>query len=549
MHEKIWDQRFFRWPEDRSKIVHWIVTAGEKRNVYLAPSIFSAPNSRKENWKATNVVWAEIDGKYPSFDAAELPPPSMIIQSGLPNHLHVYWKIEPTTDYTIVEEINRQLIVLMDADASGYDCNQVLRPPLTWNFKRDLPVLPIIVDLDGKAPVFPTEYFKRFPPAPKLIAVPDLTAGGLIPVGSILEKYGISEEWFRDFYQKAEKGDRSTVLMWLGYRLAEVNMEPDEMMSLLYEADEFIGKFRDRQDRWVRLQQIVSIAKNKHPTGILPGFTLIQVQEPNPFTFVDAYDLGEETIEVNFVWDKLLTDQGLLIVSGAPGVGKSQFTMDAIAHMKMGEPYLGLDMSSQKVGYLSLEMGKAALHNIINKQRTKWGEKWKEAGRFPIMPVGEPVDLTIVSNQVALAKQIEKEGLNGIAIDALSSTTLEALSDEKVAKSVLGWIAHLRQNLGVFVWLVHHNRKATAGNERPTRLADVHGAVYIAGQADSILILWKDEKGNLELIPVKSRMSELDNGNNIYTLTRESNLTFTFGAKETPPTKVDGAGPGGKINL
>ena len=167
------------------------------------------------------------------------------------------------------------------------------------------------------------------------------------------------------------------------------------------------------------------------------------------------------------------------------------------------------------------------------KQLTQWTPAQREqlADHVMIYPLGEPLDLTDTRNQVALAKQIKKDRLDGIAIDALSSTTLEALSDEKAAKAILGWLAHLRQSLGVFVWIVHHNRKATTGNERPNRLADVHGAVYIAGQADSILVLWKDEKGQLEMIPVKTRLSGHDDGNHILHLTRRDNLTFTYGDK------------------
>ena len=97
----------------------------------------------------------ETDGNFPSFKDAGLPAPTMLIQSGLPNHLHVYWKVERTEDYQPIEAINRQLAYLLKADSSGYDCNQVLRPPDTWNFKRDLPVVPVVIN--GAAPPIPLE--------------------------------------------------------------------------------------------------------------------------------------------------------------------------------------------------------------------------------------------------------------------------------------------------------------------------------------------------------------------------------------------------------
>jgi len=548
-----WQQRFHRWPKDRNAIVEWVLSEKDNRNVYLAPSMFNSPSSLKEHWGATNMVWAEIDGSYPEFKKTGLPTPTIVIQSGLPNHQHVYWRVERTEDCTPIEAINRQLAYMLKADSSGYDCNQVLRPPDTWNFKRNLPVLPVVVN--GAATPLPLEFFSQYDPAPKLMVVPDLTEDGLIPVEQIIEKYFTPETLQKAIARCSIPNERSTGLMHLGYLSAEMGMETDEMMSLLFYVDGIIKKFHGRSDQWVRLQEIVTIAKQKHPHPVSIKIIMDEdepEEDENPFQAVDIRTLATQEIHINWLWDHFLGERGLMLISGAPAVGKSQFTLDAMCHLALGEEFMGVPMKEGvRTGFLSLEMGDVSIHSVVQKQLTQWDSAQQEklADHVMIYPLGEPLDLTNPKNQAALAKQIKKDKLDGIAIDALSSTTLEALSDEKAAKAVLGWFAHLRQSLGVFVWIVHHNRKATAGNERPNRLADVHGAVYIAGQADSILVLWKDEKGQLEMIPVKTRLSGYDDGSHILQLTRRPNLTFSHLDKKPDPVKPKGVGPDGNILL
>jgi hypothetical protein len=70
-----------------------------------------------------------------------VPTPTLRIQSSIPGHEHVYWKLSEFLDNpSLLEERNRSLAYLMHADTSGWDADQILRPPFTHNHKRDKPV-------------------------------------------------------------------------------------------------------------------------------------------------------------------------------------------------------------------------------------------------------------------------------------------------------------------------------------------------------------------------------------------------------------------------
>lgn len=544
--DKKWMQHFFEWPNDRSKIIDWVEGAKIARNVFLAPSVFSLPDAKKESWKASNVVWAELDGNPASLN--KVPDPSIMIQSSTIDHQHWYWRVQTITDRQKLEDLNRRLAYALDADYSGWDCNQVLRPPETWNFKRNLPVKLLYLkhgtiyeyfgdDLDPAAPLMPVSDLEKLP-----------------KFEDVFNKYfsAFNQEMLATMSGDVERGKRSSKLMRLGYLLAQLGMTTDEIFVMLLDVDSRMGKFAGRSDQGLRLQEIASKAKQEYPSRF--SLTIVeQVDEifdvGGKFKKFGFASLQHQEVQLEWVLENLLIKGGLGILSGAPGVGKSQLTLDMISHLVLEKDYFLQKVHGPcKIGYLSLEMGIASLSNISKNQMTKWSEEEQSIidDRFVTYALGEPYDLLNPKKCQELEDEIIEVGLNGLVIDALSSATTEALSDEKVAKGILKWVAHLRESLGVFVWIIHHNRKPNADNKHPKGLSDVFGSVFVTAQPDTVLVLYRTEKGVLELIPVKTRHSELDQKEeSTLILTRNPNLTFTFRpkgleAKEKPGGKTEG---------
>jgi hypothetical protein len=95
------------------------------------------------------VLWVDFDGNAPAEWSKEpiegqvfVPPPSAIIQSSIPGHEHCYWRLDEfLTNTSKLEDRNRSLAYVLKADTSGWDRDQVLRPPHTINRKRDKPVV------------------------------------------------------------------------------------------------------------------------------------------------------------------------------------------------------------------------------------------------------------------------------------------------------------------------------------------------------------------------------------------------------------------------
>jgi hypothetical protein len=73
-------------------------------------------------------------------------PPSMIVASGAPGHLHAYWRLTAPACGVEVERANRRLVRLLGGDPACVDLARVLRPPGTLNYKHDPPAPVLLCD-------------------------------------------------------------------------------------------------------------------------------------------------------------------------------------------------------------------------------------------------------------------------------------------------------------------------------------------------------------------------------------------------------------------
>jgi hypothetical protein len=139
-----WQGFMFQWPKQRAGVVrHVLRHAATKANVFYSPAVFKAASPKKEAVLGSWVLWVDFDGNAPeSWDTLEIPYPSLRVQSSLPGHEHVYWKLEEfLDDIPVLEDRNRSIAYMLKADTSGWDADQILRPIHTINRKRDLPVV------------------------------------------------------------------------------------------------------------------------------------------------------------------------------------------------------------------------------------------------------------------------------------------------------------------------------------------------------------------------------------------------------------------------
>lgn len=74
--------------------------------------------------------------------------PSMIVASGSPGHLHIYWSLRQLASGPQVESANRRLALALEGDPVSVDIARVLRPPETHNHKHNPPLPVRLLHLD-----------------------------------------------------------------------------------------------------------------------------------------------------------------------------------------------------------------------------------------------------------------------------------------------------------------------------------------------------------------------------------------------------------------
>ena len=417
-------QNFFSWPVQRSDIISHVLNWRANYEVYTAPALFSSENGTKDSVHGSSVYWVEFDGKLPD-DLLGLPEPTLRIQSSGEGHEHWYWKLdEVVTNVHDIEAVNRALTYLFKADSSGWDACQILRPPFTFNHKRQRATSVVEVRENILLPVGLFSGLPQ-PPPPVEAPIPDR----IPPIEEVILRYPFPDAATELFRSPTTEGRCSSDLMALGYYCAEMNMVVEEILAVLMNADERWGKFVGRNDRMTRLMEIVTIARAKYPpqSAGVDGRPLLQ-----PLGF---RTLLATKVELNWLWDGLLQEAGYLLLTGPSGIGKTQFSLGAAGAMALGKDFLDREVGEPKrVGFFSLEMGLVDLKYFLMQMGEGYTEEEKDLleENLQIFPLGEPLYMTKPEVRTDIEQLVGDLKLDGIVVDSLGSATDEEVSDEKV---------------------------------------------------------------------------------------------------------------------
>lgn len=82
-------------------------------------------------------VWVDLDSDVAGRALEPVDPaPSMVVASGGPGHLHVYWSLTAGVPPGVVERANRRLAWALGGDLNSADAARILRPPATIHHGR-----------------------------------------------------------------------------------------------------------------------------------------------------------------------------------------------------------------------------------------------------------------------------------------------------------------------------------------------------------------------------------------------------------------------------
>lgn len=543
-----WHKVMFPWPVGKNAVInHVLESTAASKDVYFSPALFDKARPIKENALGSYILWADFDGSAPqewtpeSHDTGSepsgppaVPVPSLRIQSSTEDHQHVYWHLDEfCTDINFIEEKNRAIAYTLGADTSGWDVNQVLRPPHTTNYKHDIPV----IVAEEREEVYSRTRFDFLKAAKQLVSE-TLSIDSTVPVEDILANYPWDKDTYALFTAPTQPdGYRSTALMQIGYFGAEQGMKDEEIFSLLVDADNRWGKFVKRSDRVKRLSDIVNRARQKHPVattsdtfaGLLGTATTDKIEVDVRYVYGFEDFLNSE-FKVDWKVDQLIAQTGIGLITSAPGVGKTQISIQFGIHMALGKEFLRWKpLGRSKVGYLSLEMGKASSKLFIDTISKSYSPEEIQIlqRNFQIAPLGESIPLDRPEGKKFLESLIEQHKWDMVIIDSLGKLTGGELSDDTTMRRFFDYLAKVRNKFDCAFLIIHHNRKGTSDNKKPRNLEDVFGSQYITSETDFVLSLWR-ENGRGNTIEVRELKNRLAPQREPFEIERIEHLAFSY---------------------
>lgn len=377
-----------------------------------------------------------------------------------------------------------------------------------------------------------------------------ITLGNLPPIDEVRtlamwtptlkDRFEKTSLWFEG-KEDGEKHDRSAAMTELAYMAAELNWTDQHIAALLFDADDRWGKYKKRHNRERLIEDLVNRARQKYGYNA-PSVDLTKLiasantsaptvgEDRLVFGFQDFVDAE---FKIDWMLKGLLAREGLGLLTGYAGVGKTQLALMLGAQLAIGEDeFLKWQNvgGKKKVMFLSLEMSKAPLNHFMQSVAKGYapGERNTLNRNFLVAPFGIPVPLDTQEGQNLLDTVMNDHMPDLLIIDSLQKVVSKELTDEQAVKSLVHYLSGVRKRFSCAMLIIHHNRKRPndAQKKQPTELSDVYGSTYITTDVDFVLSMKaQNEDGLLQLDTLKSRLGpQLDS----FDLVRNSEtLSFT----------------------
>lgn len=530
-----WAQKFFIWPKEKPEIIDYIQKNHRKLEVYIAPALYKVPKISYDTFQGTYHVWCEFDGELPNR-LGDIPEPSLKIQSSTQGHEHWYWQLTGfETDSTRVAEISKRLAYTLGADLSGWDATQVLRPPGTVHHKSHK----IVSVISEGNTSYDLASFETLAEAP-IGKLPDINVRDLPNIEMILLTYKFKWDT-ADLLQKPfiPVGSRSSCLTRLAFDCHELGMKNEEILSVLYNADERWKKFSNREDQLKRLQGIINHVYSKKATE-----TELEITH-DVFSFY-LRDFLAVDVKLSWMIDKLLPVAGKGVIYGAPGCGKSTFCLRmGIAVASQSQFFDWNIPEPQKVLFVSCEMGHMELKDFLLTMNIPLEQQMVLQKNLMLLPIGYTWPLETLDNQARLFEIVDNNEIKLVIFDSLQTSMAGDVNSNQDINRINDLLnKELCKDRGTAYWFIHHPRKPQGDNRPQENLFDMYGSMYIAQNAQTVLSM--RQMADKERIKLEFQKQRHTNSSDPMYLKRLEDLSFevitkkeaTDGGriKDVPPT-------------
>lgn len=500
-----WEKKFFRYPDQLEDMINFIVISSAEKEVYYSPALYkndrSDPKDKltKEDFLGSSFIWADFDGRVPNPNKEEdkeklaaVPSPTMKIQSSNKDRQHWYWNLNFfETNPDDLEKLTRALTYHLGADLSGWDYQQVLRPPGTIHHKTDKTVK-ILSQIDSKVSI---QAFMDIPDVPDYVwdVEIDETKLDKIPAIKTLLIHKVPEN-DADLILKKEQpvGKRSSALTRVGYVCAEAGMNNTEIFSILKNCDMRWKKFAPRGELSQKrnLIGVIRYVRQKYPLNI-DG----DLEDELPY-----YTFGEFAsmdLRVEWIVDGLIQKNGTPVITGLGGSFKTHMTFNLACHMVVGKKFLHWEFARpMKLCIVSNELAPAETKEELDKIVTTLFTLEEQAiirKNLHIIPLGSRLALNKKAAQDKLLRRLEAYTPEGLFFDSLGQSIDASPNSDEVINDVFEFMKRrVNQYYDAFSWFIHHMRKEQVQNKKPRNPSDVYGSAYIFNNASLVLNLWKN---------------------------------------------------------
>jgi hypothetical protein len=499
-----WQTYFFTFPQQRNDIVTHMMDATKSKEVYLSPSLFSAPDAKQGNWKGSNYVWTEFDGNAPRKLPQGIPEPTIVVQSSTPGHEHWYWRLnEFESSPEVIQGLSKQLTYTLDADKSAWDSNQVLRPPGTLHHDSKHRVRL----LSSENRTVSLSDFVGLVEAPADVVV-NTNITSLRDIQDIVSAYKWPTD-ARDLFKKAKQaqGNRSSAMTRMAFHCIEMGMSNEDAYVVLLNCDDRWGKFKNRtpESRVKVLTGLITHVRNKK--GIQAEQRLSDYVPV--YNFTEIQNVSFEGLP--WLFSNIIAETSWTVLAADPGVGKSTLAIQMGLSVALGKKFLNWEFGlkeGMQVGFFSYEMDVLQCQHFISQMAPGYTKEEQQTltEKFHVQATGYAVTLDKTDQQQEILDVVDKHDMKFVIIDSLKA--VGAMEEKKFAAIELFVNKELRKERGCTVLMIHHNRKPPQeGHSKHQALADLYGDVFIQATAVHVIGLRSKQDGRLEIAQTKNRLA------------------------------------------
>lgn len=500
-----WDERIFKWPEDKSKIKSYIKDCVKSRlSVYWCPTVLLKPRRVKENVETKfNLLWADLDEASPK----KIKPRPTVAWESSPGRYQGLWLLKKDIKADKAEKLNRDLTYSIGADKGGWDLTQVLRIPglRNWKYKGG-PKGKLMWD-DGKT--YTTKAIKRnLNTTEKETEVEHTESNN--PT-EILKRYSkqLPSKVYELFFtpeQEVSVGERSDRLWELECLLAESGVKTPDIINLVRMSP--WNKFENRRNEEEQIEKEVYKAKEKVVSlGLQKAITFGPKVSTNPWTSYSKM-VGMKIRKPEWLISDMWQDKSHGFIAGEPKTYKSVLATDIAVSVASGTPVLNtfpvhnpgpvLIIQEENHPYLVQDrLRKMATSKGLMDGEVKRNSDTTLSIRFPdVLPIHllnqYGFNMTQEEDRDMVQKTIKRVKPALVIFDPLY-LMLGGIDENssKELRPLLGWLLQLRYTYDTGIMLIHHWNKAGISNRGGQRM--MGSTTYHAWVESALYCSVKDE--------------------------------------------------------